>query len=99
MDVSSVSSSQYSALAASAEAQSRRLPADREPSAPAVSESSRQAEQAQGAEPRPDAEQARRAQSVNESEAAAQARAEAQRARPTVNTNGQTVGTRVNTTA
>ncbi|MFT3850567.1 MAG: hypothetical protein QM739_18400 [Propionivibrio sp.] len=42
---------------------------------------------------------ARPASDASESESAASARAEAERNRPTVNLNGQTVGTRINTTA
>lgn len=45
------------------------------------------------------AQQAQSALSVDEAEAADRARREAERNRPTVNMNGQVVGTRVNTTA
>ena len=43
--------------------------------------------------------QAQPVQSVDETEAVDRARNEAERNRPTVNMNGQVVGTRVNTTA
>lgn len=53
----------------------------------------RQSQQAQSPQPAPNS------QSVDEREAAGAVRDEAERSQPVVNANGQTVGTRVNTTA
>lgn len=85
MDVSSVSSS--SALAASIQPQRSRPPEQDNPPI----QFGQPSQQAQGNQP------VQGATSVDES--AASARVEAEKNRPTVNINGQTVGTRVNTTA
>jgi hypothetical protein len=87
MEVGSVSSSVGSALNAQAQVRSRQPEPDPQ------TQQSQQAQQSQGAQ------QAQGSQSSQESEAADRARAEAEKNRPSVNTNGQVVGTRVNTTA
>lgn len=87
MDVSSVSSSSNAALTASIQAQSRTRPAEQDPSTRLL----QQAQQAQGSP------QAQGTAPVDQS--AATIRSEVEGSRPTVNINGQTVGTRVNTTA
>ena len=90
MDVSSVTSSLSSALATNVQARSRQAEQDQQvQSAPPPQQSG----QAQGAQ------QAQSSQRVDESESAARSRPETESARPTVNTNGQVVGTRINTTA
>jgi hypothetical protein len=83
MEVSSVSSSINASVAASTQTQMRALQTQQDQQV----QQARSTQQAQGA------------QSVDESEAAAQARTEAENNRPTVNTSGQVVGTRINTTA
>ena len=88
MDVSSVSSSISAALAASVQAQTRARPA--QPDAAQI-QSTQQSQQAQGSQ------SVQGTPAVDESEASA--RVETEKTRPTVNINGQTVGTRVNTTA
>ena len=89
MEVSSVSSSVSTLIAANAQAQVR---------APQP-EPDRQARQAQQSQPAQSTEQAQNNQSGEVREAADRALAEAESNRPSVNSNGQTVGTRVNTTA
>ena len=93
MDVSSVSSSINSALAASLQS----------PARPRTAEQDQQAQQpiqAQSTQQPPQAAQTREAQgSSSSSERQAQEVTEAEKNRPTVNINGQTVGTLVNTTA
>lgn len=59
----------------------------------------RQSEQSTRAQEVRQAQRSQQTQAANEAAAAEQARAEARRAAPTVNAQGQTVGTRVNTTA
>ena len=90
MDVSSVSSSLSSALATNVQARARQLEQDQQvQSAPPPQQSGQT----------PGAQLAQANQSVDESESAARSRSETESARPTVNTNGQVVGTRINTTA
>ena len=90
MEVSSVSSSVSTLIAASTQAQVR---------APQP-EPDRQARQAQQSQPVQSTEQAQNSQSGEARETADSASsAEAGSSRPSVNSNGQTVGTRVNTTA
>ena len=92
MEVGSVSSSLSSALASSLQAQARTRQA--EPDQPVKSAlSPLQSDQTQSTQ------QAQSTQSVDESESAARSRSETESTRPSVNVNGQVVGTRVNTTA
>ena len=99
MEVGSVSSSLYSAnLAASAQnlqAQSRarqteQTTPDQQAQQSQAAQQASQASQSAGAQP---------AQNALESESTVSAQVEANRNRPTVNTSGQVVGTRINTTA
>ena len=90
MEVSSVSSGLIGALNASAQARVFQSEQTQQPkSAPSVSQSGQlqSAQQVQGNA------------SVDESESAARSRSETESARPSVNINGQVVGTRINTTA
>ncbi len=87
MEVGSVSSSLGSALNTQAQVRSRQPETEPQPPQTQQSQQSQQAQQAQ------------QAQQTRENESADQTRAEAEKNRPTVNTSGQVVGTRVNTTA
>jgi hypothetical protein len=89
MEVASVSSSVSTLIAASAQAQVRAP----QPEPDRQAQQTQQSRQAQSTEP------AQSSQSGDVREAADRARAEAERSQPSVNSNGQTVGTRVNTTA
>ena len=89
MEVASVSSSVNTLIAASAQVQVRAP----QPEPVQQAQQSQQSRQAQSTE------QAQNSQSGDVREAADRARAEAERSRPSVNSNGQAVGTRVNTTA
>jgi hypothetical protein len=60
---------------------------------------SAQTQQSQQAQQPSRAQQAQSARPVDENEASARARSETESNRPSVNTDGQVVGTRVNTTA
>ena len=94
MDVSSVSSSINSALAASLQSPARTRAAEQDQQA------QQQLPQAQLAQPSPPVQGADQVQQSSSSvERQAQAQTIAENNRPTVNLNGQTVGTRVNTTA
>lgn len=94
MEVGSVSSSLYaSTMAASAQSTQART---RQPEPPV------QAQAPQQAQSTPQAASTDRPQptsNASESESAVSAQVEAQRNRPSVNLNGQVVGTRINTTA
>jgi flagellar biosynthesis GTPase FlhF len=98
MEVGSVSSSLYSAtLAASTQntqAQSQSRARQSEQTA-----ADQQAQQPQAAQQAVQTERTQAAQNAPESESTVSAQVEAERNRPTVNTNGQVVGTRINTTA
>lgn len=93
MEVGSVSSSLGSALSAQAQVRSRQPEAEPQTQQSQQPLKTQQSQQSQGAQ------QAQGSQSSQETEAADRARAEAEKSRPSVNTNGQVVGTRVNTTA
>ncbi len=92
MEISSASSNLYSTINTQlTQNRNRQLEQD---------QSSQQATQARASGPQP--QQANEAQPqppVNETGQSASVRAEAERNRPVVNTSGQLVGTRVNTTA
>ena len=94
MEISSATSSLYSVITdRAAQARTRQLEQGRE----------QQAEQTPQAQPTPPQPQSannlQTTQAVSETEKAAAARQEAEQNRPVVNTSGQLVGTRVNTTA
>lgn len=91
MEISSTTSSLYSVITErAAQARTRQVEQDQEP----------QAAQAQPAPPQPQsANNVQTTQAVSETEKATAARQEAEQNRPVVNTSGQLVGTRVNTTA
>ena len=97
MDVSSVSSSVYSAITANSQTQTRN----------SLPEGGRSAQQSQQATQTQNSQQAQNQKTVatqskppvSESESVNRAQAASENARPTVNTSGQAVGTRVNTTA
>jgi hypothetical protein len=89
MEAGSVTSSINTASAAGLQAQVRT----RQPEQDEQTQQSQQSQQAQRTQ------QAQSSQSVDESEAANRSPTEVEASRPTVNANGQTVGTRVNTTA
>ena len=96
MDVSSVSSSSNAALAASLQSPLRNRAAEQDQQALQVqptplSQPTQSSQQVQGT---PEAQQ-----SASSSERQAQSQAQSEPNRPTVNLNGQTVGTLVNTTA
>lgn len=85
-----------------AQARTRQLDTQNDTQRQTQTEQSRQTQQAtqtQEAQQTQASQLAQRAATVNESDAASNARLEADRNRPTVNTNGQTVGTRINTVA
>ncbi len=92
MEISSTGSNLYSTINTQlTQSRNRQLEQD---------QASRQATQTQASGPQP--QQANEAQArppVNETGQATSAQAEAERNRPVVNTSGQLVGTRVNTTA
>lgn len=91
MEVGSVSSSLYTSTQnVQAQARTRQ---------PEQAEQDPQALQSQPSQQTAQSEQARPAQNASESESTVSAQVEAERNRPTVNLNGQLVGTRVNTTA
>lgn len=91
MEISSTTSSLYSVITErAAQARTRQVEQDQEPLAA----------QAQPTPPQPQsANNVQTTQAVSETEKAAAARQEAEQNRPVVNTSGQLVGTRVNTTA
>ena len=96
MDVSSVSSSSNAALAASLQSPLRNRAAEQDQQAlqaqpTPLSQPTQSSQQVQGT---PEAQQ-----SASSSERQAQSQAQSEPNRPTVNLNGQTVGTLVNTTA
>jgi hypothetical protein len=97
MEVGSVSSSLYSATALATSTQNLQ--------AQSRARQAEQAAQEQPAQQSPLTQQASQtertqpAQKAPESESTASAQVEAARNRPTVNTSGQLVGTRINTTA
>jgi hypothetical protein len=96
MEISSTTSSLYSVITERAtQARTRQVEQDQEPQAAQA-----QAAQAQPTPPQPQsANNVQTTQAVSETEKAAAARQEAEQNRPVVNTSGQLVGTRVNTTA
>ena len=89
MEAGSVSSSVNTASATALQAQVRARPPEQDEQ----SQQSQQSQQAQGTQ------ETQSNQSVEESRAADRAQSDVEGSRPTVNANGQTVGTRVNTTA
>ena len=92
MEISSASSNLYSTInTQTTQARDRQLEQD---------QAFRQAQQARASAPQPQqANEARQQPPVNEAAQSSSAQAEAERNRPVVNTSGQLVGTRVNTTA
>ena len=94
MEISSATSSLYSVITdRAAQARARQLEQDR-------AQQAEQTPQAQPTPPQPQsANSVQTTQAVSETEKAAAARQEAEQNRPVVNTSGQLVGTRVNTTA
>jgi hypothetical protein len=96
MDVGSISSSSNAALAASVQSQLRARQSEQDQSAQPTPQS-QQTQQAQQSQQNQGSSQAQGTAPVDERESASRAQAEA--SRPTVNTSGQTVGTRINTTA
>ena len=92
MEVSSASSSLYATInSQSTQARNRQLEQE---------QSSQQATQARASAPQPQqASEAPPQPPVNETGQSVSAQTEAERNRPVVNTSGQLVGTRVNTTA
>ena len=89
MEAGSVSSSVNTASATALQAQVRARPPEQDEQ----TQQSQQSQQAQGTQ------ETQSNQSVEESRAADRAQSDVEGSRPTVNANGQTVGTRVNTTA
>jgi hypothetical protein len=89
MEAGSVSSSINTASASALQAQVRARPPEQDEQ----TQQSQQSQQAQGTQ------ETQSNQSVEESRAADRAQSDVEGSRPTVNANGQTVGTRVNTTA
>lgn len=89
MEAGSVSSSINTASATALQAQVRARPPEQDEQ----TQQSQQSQQAQGTQ------ETQSNQSVEESRAADRAQSDVEGSRPTVNANGQTVGTRVNTTA
>ena len=96
MDVSSVSSSINSALAASLQSPARTRAAEQDQQAqqPTPLQSSQPAQRSQAVQGAAGTQE-----SSSSNERQAQAQADVEKSRPTVNLNGQTVGARVNTTA
>ena len=96
MDVSSVSSSSNAALAASLQSPLRNRTAEQDLQAQPtpLSQTAPSSQSSQGVQGTPEAQQ-----SASSSERQAQSQAQSEPNRPTVNLNGQTVGTLVNTTA
>ena len=92
MEAGSVSSSINTASATALQAQVRARPPEQDEQTQ-QSQQSQQSQQAQGTQ------ETQSNQSVEESRAADRAQSDVEGSRPTVNANGQTVGTRVNTTA
>ena len=91
MEVSSASSSLYATInSQSTQARSRQLEQE---------QSSQQATQTRASAPRPQQASEAPPPPVNETGQSVSAQTEAERNRPVVNTSGQLVGTRVNTTA
>ena len=90
MEVGSATSSLYGLQTANVQARSRQPEAQPSPQQPEQAPTTQQSQTAQTT-------QAVRAPAENE--ATERTRTEAEQPRPTVNANGQTVGTRVNTTA
>ena len=95
MEIGSLSSSTASALVASNQSQARL----RQPEQDKKAQEAPPPQQPQQTEVANRTQQAQTAQPVNENEASERNRSATEQARPTVNANGQTVGTRVNTTA
>ena len=95
MEAGSVSSSINTASASALQAQVRARPPEQDEQTQQTQQSqqSQQSQQAQGTQ------ETQSNQSVEESRAADRAQSDVEGSRPTVNANGQTVGTRVNTTA
>ena len=89
MEAGSVSSSVNTASATALQAQVRARPPEQDEQ----TQQSQQSQRAQGTQ------ETQSNQSVEESRAADRAQSDVEGSRPTVNANGQTVGTRVNTTA
>lgn len=92
MEAGSVTSSINTASATALQAQVRARPPEQDEQTQ-QSQQSQQSQQAQGTQ------ETQSNQSVEESRAADRAQSDVEGSRPTVNANGQTVGTRVNTTA
>ena len=92
MEAGSVSSSINTASASALQAQVRARP-------PEQDEQTQQTQQSQQSQQSQGTQETQSNQSVEESRAADRAQSDVEGSRPTVNANGQTVGTRVNTTA
>lgn len=92
MEVGSLSSSLSGTLAANLQASARPRQTGPDQSVKSFAPTA-QPDQAKSAQ------QASNTRPVDESESAARARSETEATRPTVNVNGQVVGTRINTTA
>jgi hypothetical protein len=99
MDVSSVSSSLNSALITASSANSQATLRTRQSEQDSQAQQSAQTQQSAQAQQPSRTQQAQSARPVDANEASARARSEAESNRPSVNTSGQVVGTRVNTTA
>jgi hypothetical protein len=99
MDVSSVSSSLNSTLIAASTANSQASLRTRQNEQDSQAQQSTQTQQSRQAEQPSRAQQTQSNRPVDENEASARARSETEANRPSVNTSGQVVGTRVNTTA
>ena len=98
MEIGSVSSSQnLSLISAAAQQNKLRAPQSDESARSLQSQEAQQAQQTQQAQPPQGNTQG--VSSVEESNETDRVRAETESNRPTVNTSGQVVGTRVNTTA
>lgn len=100
MEIGSGSSS-INSLAANAlvQTRTRQLEQDQQTQDAQQTQRSQQAEQAQQTQQTEQAQQAQALQAANDSESVRQAQSETEKNRPTVNTSGQLVGTRINTTA
>ncbi len=91
MEISSASSNLYSTInTQTTQARDRQLEQD---------QAFRQAQQSRASAPQQQANEAQPQPPVNEAGQSSSAQAEAERNRPVVNTSGQLVGTRINTTA
>lgn len=96
MEIGSVSSNLYSVSTAQSTQNSQAQLRAREAEQTAPDQ---QLQQSQAPQQTAQTERTRPAQNASESESTVSAQTEAERNRPTVNLNGQLVGTRVNTTA